>query len=66
MIDINWNVADVRIVRGIHPSLNEEAVRAVKMLPKFSPAMLKGKAVRYSYTMPVSFILQKPMNDFHR
>jgi len=39
-------------------ALEEEAVRVLKLMPKWTPGMQRGKAVRVHYTMPVTFRLQ--------
>lgn len=51
-------VADVRIGRGVAPSLDKEALRVVNQLPKFKPGMQRGKPVNVSYTVPINFQLQ--------
>lgn len=37
--------------------LDQEAVRVCKMLPRFEPGIVNGKAVRVWYTLPISFKL---------
>ena len=39
-------------------ALEEEAVRVLKLMPKWTPGMQRGKAVRVRYTMPVIYRLQ--------
>lgn len=47
----------VKIVRGLSPELNKEAIRLCKSLPKFIPGTMKGEAVNVWYTSVVSFRL---------
>jgi len=54
-VDTLGSVSDVRVVRGLHPSLDAEAVRVVSTLPKFEPARQRGKAVGTRNTLPVKF-----------
>ncbi|MBR1928539.1 MAG: energy transducer TonB [Paludibacteraceae bacterium] len=53
------SVSDVQVVRsGGDASLDKEAVRVVKSLPKFTPGKQRGKPVKVKYTVPVNFKLQ--------
>ncbi len=51
------NVADARIVRGVDPSLDKEALRVVNSLPKWKPGKQRGQFVNVSYTVPIKFVL---------
>lgn len=52
-------IVDVEVVRsGGDPSLDKEAVRVIKSMPKWNPGKQRGKAVRVKYTVPVNFRLQ--------
>ena len=49
---------NVRVVKSVDPSLDKEAVRVVKSMPKWIPGKQNGSAVRVKYTVPVTFKLQ--------
>ncbi len=51
-------IGTVKVVKSVHPLLDEEAKRLVKMLPKFEPAYRDEKPVNTWYTLPVTFKLQ--------
>ena len=52
-------IVDVEVVRsGGDPSLDKEAMRVIKSMPKWNPGKQRGKAVRVKYTVPVNFRLQ--------
>lgn len=51
------DVANVEVVRGVHPELDAEAIRVVAASPKWTPGIVEGKAVNVSYTIPVQFEL---------
>ena len=51
-------VADIKIMRGVSPELDEEAVRVVKAMPAWTPGKHDGQAVNVRYTLPVTFRLQ--------
>ncbi len=50
-------VEDVEIVRSIDPSLDKEAMRVIKSMPKWKPGMQNGKPVKVRLTLPVNFRL---------
>lgn len=51
-------IEDVQVIRGIGGGCDQEAVRVVKGMPKWSPGRMNGKAVKVKYTLPVNFTLQ--------
>lgn len=54
----NGEIEDVKVVRGIDPSLDKEAIRVIKAMPKWIPGKQGGNAVKVRYTLPVQFKLQ--------
>ncbi len=58
VIERDGSVSNVEVVRGIDALLDDEAVRVVKKLPKFTPAKQRGKPVRMSFTLPINAKLQ--------
>ena len=57
MIEKDGSITDVKVVRGVDASLDKEAVRVVKAMPKWKPGKQRGKPVRVSYTLPINFQL---------
>ena len=55
VIEKDGSVNDVKVLRGVDPALDAEAVRVVSMSPKWSPGMEDGKPVRVSFTFPLIF-----------
>ena len=58
VVERDGSIADVRVVKSVDPSLDEEAVRVVKSMPRWIPGKQKGETVRVKYTTPVTFRLQ--------
>ncbi|MCM1297072.1 MAG: M56 family metallopeptidase [Muribaculaceae bacterium] len=52
------SVVDPSIVRGVDQSLDQEAIRVVKAMPKWTPGTVNGKPVSCYFTLPVNFRLQ--------
>lgn len=59
VIEKDGSINDVQVLRGIGGGCDEEAVRVVKGMPKWKPGMQKGKPVRVSYNLPLSFKLDE-------
>ena len=59
VIDEKGNVCEVKVSRGVHVSLDEEAVRVISASPKWRPGRHRGKKVRVALTLPVEFRLKK-------
>ena len=59
VVNKDGSIVDVEVVRsGGDASLDKEAVRVIKSMPKWKPGKQRGKAVRVKYTVPVNFKLQ--------
>lgn len=58
IIEKDGSMSDVKVIRSVDPSLDREALRVVKAMPKWTPAKLKGIPVRTKCTTPVVFRLQ--------
>ena len=55
VIEKDGAVTHARVVRSAHPLLDAEALRVIAGMPKWKPAMLGGKAVRFEKTLPITF-----------
>ena len=60
VVERDGSVSDVKVMRGVNPELDAEAIRVVSMMPKWIPGKQRGKAVSVKYTMPIMFRLQTP------
>ena len=58
VVDKKGNIVEPKIIRGIDPSLDAEALRVIGMMPRWTPGSQDGKAVRVLYTVPITFRLQ--------
>lgn len=57
VIEKDGSITAVNVTRGVDASLDKEAVRVVKSMPKWEPGKQRGKAVRVSFTLPINFQL---------
>ncbi len=60
VVERDGSVSDAKVMRGVNPELDAEAVRVVSIMPKWNPGKQRGKAVAVKYTMPIMFRLQTP------
>jgi len=51
-------VIDVKVIKGVHPDLDEEAIRVIKGSPKWEPGKQRGRRVPVIMSLPMKFILQ--------
>jgi TonB family protein len=58
VVEKDGSLTNFEIVRGVHPLLDEEVLRVVKMMPKWKPGEKLGKPVRVQYRMPFKFVLK--------
>lgn len=55
VIEKDGSVSTTKVLRGVHKSLDNEAMRVVNEMPKWTPGTQRGKAVRVQYTLPIIF-----------
>ncbi len=58
VVEKDGSIAKVQVVRSVDPSLDKEAVRVIKSMPRWQPGKQNGKSVSVNYTVPVTFRLQ--------
>lgn len=58
VVEKDGSISDVHVLRGVDPSLDKEAVRVVKSMPRWTPGKQNGINVRVNYRVPVLFKLQ--------
>ena len=58
VVNKEGKVTDAKVVRGVDPSLDKEALRVVNNLPIWKPGKQDGNKVNVNYTVPISFVLK--------
>ena len=58
VVERDGSITDVNVLRSVDPSLDREAMRVVKGMPRWTPGKQNGSAVRVKYQVPVTFRLQ--------
>lgn len=57
IVDKNGLIDNITVLRGIGGGCDEEAMRVIKMMPKWKPGTQRGQAVRVQYNVPIKFTL---------
>lgn len=52
------SITKATVARGIGGGCNEEALRVVKMMPRWKPGKHNGRTVPVTFTLPIKFVLQ--------
>lgn len=58
IIDETGNLIDAKVLRGIGWGCDEEAIRVVNSMPKWTPGTQRNKPVKVRFVLPIRFILQ--------
>lgn len=58
IVERDGSISNVKISRSVAPSLDSEAIRLAKSMPKWKPGKSDGHAVRVKYTIPIVFRVQ--------
>ena len=56
IVEKDGKLKDIEVIRSVHPSLDAEALRLVKSMPKWTPATQRGQAVRSKIMLPIVFM----------
>ncbi|MCZ4408940.1 energy transducer TonB [Cryomorphaceae bacterium 1068] len=51
-------IEEIQVVRGVHPSLDEEAVRVISGMPPWKPGLQNRQKVSVRFTLPIRFVLK--------
>jgi protein TonB len=55
VIEKDGSVSNIEVIRSFSDKAKAEALRVIKLMPKWKPGIDKGKIVRVQYTIPISF-----------
>ena len=58
IVEADGKLTDFRVLEGVSPALDAEALRVVKLMPPWQPGRRNGKPVRFLYVIPVDFRLR--------
>lgn len=57
VVEKDGSFTDIKVLRGLSPDCDVEAIRLIKMCPHWRPGIRNGRPVRVAYTIPINFEL---------
>lgn len=55
IVDTDGSLSDLTVIKPLHPAIDREVIRVLRLMPRWNPATKDGKTVRTSMVLPVSF-----------
>lgn len=55
VVEKDGSITDVKVLRSVDPSLDAEAVRVIKAMPRWIPGKWNGKPCRVAFILPINF-----------
>ncbi|HTJ48555.1 MAG TPA: TonB family protein [Cyclobacteriaceae bacterium] len=59
VINTDGSLSDVKIIKGVHESIDEESLRLVRSMPKWVPGKSRGREVKSKFVLPLTYNLQR-------
>ena len=59
VVEKDGSISNIKIIKSVSKECDAEAIRVVKLTPKWKPAKQNGKLVRFQFILPIAFRLQK-------
>lgn len=58
IVEADGSITHIRVLRGVSPSLDAEAVKVIRNMPRWIPGSQRGKPVRVRFNLPIKFTMQ--------
>ena len=58
IVETDGSITDIKVMKKAFPSLDAEAIRVVKAMPRWTPGKQKGKVVRVHFSLPITYRLK--------
>ncbi len=55
VVETDGTLSNIKVIRGVHPALDAEAIRVIKLMPKWIPGKQRGIVVSTSFNIPIKF-----------
>ncbi|WP_243345511.1 energy transducer TonB [Parabacteroides sp. FAFU027] len=62
IINTDGSTRNIQVIRGLNPKLDNEAIRVIKLFPKWKPGKQGGKIVPVKFTLPILFTIPEKKN----
>ena len=59
VVEVDGSISDIKVLRGLGYGCDEEAIRIIKLMPKWNPAIILSskRKVRQQFVLPISFYI---------
>lgn len=57
LVDTAGQISNIEVLRSVHPDIDAEAIRVVKLMPKFKPGTIEGKPTDMPFVLPIRFAI---------
>jgi TonB family protein len=58
VVNVIGEITDLKILKGVAPDINEESIRVVKQMPRWSPGLMDDEPVNVQYNLPISYTMR--------
>jgi protein TonB len=58
LVLIESEFTNLKILKGVAPDINEESMRVVKQMPRWSPGLMEDEPVNVQYNLPISYTMR--------
>ena len=58
LVEKDGKISQIQIIKGVSPTMDQEAMRIIKMMPNWVPAQLNGAPINSKYVLPIKFELK--------
>lgn len=63
VVEKDGSITDVKVHKSAYPSLDKEALRIIKEMPRWNPGYMNGKATRCNYLLPIDFKVKRSQGE---
>jgi len=57
VVQVDGTVGEIEVIKSVHPLLDEEAIRVIRLMEKWEPSIQRGKPVKTAYNQDFRFEL---------
>jgi|WetSurMetagenome_2_1015567.scaffolds.fasta_scaffold1058480_1 TonB family protein len=58
VVEPDGNVDEIKVIKGINPLLDKEAVRVIQCMGRWIPGICNGEFIRVQYRLPIKFSIK--------
>lgn len=55
IVEKDGSISNIKVLKGLHPAIDAEAVRVIQIMPKWNPGQQGGRLVKSHFVIPIQF-----------